>query len=157
MVRTPSTKQYLISDVPAVLILHLKRFQSHRMSFSKVMKHVKFPTVLNLAPICENHDEPKVYSLYGVVEHSGTLYGGHYVAYVKVCLLFFPYQRRTRKKNIIFTLKKLFFFLIFNYLFFENSFSFLKFEKFLFINTGKTAVESRRSIADFFLARIRSR
>lgn len=83
MVRTPSTKQYLISDVPAVLILHLKRFQSHRMSFSKVMKHVKFPTVLNLAPICENHDEPKVYSLYGVVEHSGTLYGGHYVAYVK--------------------------------------------------------------------------
>ncbi|XP_043484419.1 ubiquitin carboxyl-terminal hydrolase 16 [Leptopilina heterotoma] len=83
MVRTPSTKQYLISNVPAVLILHLKRFQSHRMSFSKVTKYVKFPTVLNLAPICENHDVPKVYSLYGVVEHSGTLYGGHYVAYVK--------------------------------------------------------------------------
>ncbi|XP_051173797.1 ubiquitin carboxyl-terminal hydrolase 45 [Leptopilina boulardi] len=83
MVRTPRTKQYLISNVPAVLILHLKRFQSQRMSFSKVTKPVKFPTILNLAPVCKNHDEPKVYSLYGVVEHSGTLYGGHYVAYVK--------------------------------------------------------------------------
>lgn len=28
---------------------------------------------------------PILYSLYGVVEHSGTLHGGHYVAYVKVC------------------------------------------------------------------------
>lgn len=88
MVRTPRTKQYLISNVPAVLILHLKRFQSQRMSFSKVTKPVKFPTILNLAPVCKNHDEPKVYSLYGVVEHSGTLYGGHYVAYVKVILFF---------------------------------------------------------------------
>jgi hypothetical protein len=25
-----------------------------------------------------------LYALYGVVEHSGTLHGGHYVAYVKV-------------------------------------------------------------------------
>jgi ubiquitin C-terminal hydrolase len=28
-----------------------------------------------------------LYALYGVVEHSGTLHGGHYVAYVKVSLL----------------------------------------------------------------------
>jgi ubiquitin carboxyl-terminal hydrolase 16/45 len=28
-----------------------------------------------------------LYALYGVVEHSGTLHGGHYVAYVKVSLV----------------------------------------------------------------------
>lgn len=28
-----------------------------------------------------------LYALYGVVEHSGTLHGGHYVAYVKVSLM----------------------------------------------------------------------
>lgn len=28
-----------------------------------------------------------LYALYGVVEHSGTLHGGHYVAYVKVRLV----------------------------------------------------------------------
>ena len=84
MVCTPSTKQYLISRVPAVLILHLKRFQSQRMSFRKLAKHVAFPIILDLAPVCKGGGKPKLYSLYGVVEHSGTLHGGHYVAYVKV-------------------------------------------------------------------------
>lgn len=85
MVCTPSTKQYLISRVPAVLILHLKRFQSQRMAgFRKVAKHVNFPMLLDLAPVCKGGGKTKLYSLYGVVEHSGTLHGGHYVAYVKV-------------------------------------------------------------------------
>ncbi|XP_015120858.1 ubiquitin carboxyl-terminal hydrolase 45 [Diachasma alloeum] len=83
IVCTSSTKQYLISRVPAVLILHLKRFQSQRFGFRKVTKHVAFPIILNLAPVCKYHDKLKMYSLYGVVEHSGTLHGGHYVAYVK--------------------------------------------------------------------------
>ncbi|XP_011305198.1 ubiquitin carboxyl-terminal hydrolase 45 [Fopius arisanus] len=83
MVCTSSTKQYLVSRVPAVLILHLKRFQSQRFGFRKVTKHVAFPMILDLAPVCKCHDRAKIYSLYGVVEHSGTLHGGHYVAYVK--------------------------------------------------------------------------
>ncbi|KAK0091460.1 hypothetical protein PV326_003198, partial [Microctonus aethiopoides] len=84
MICTPSTKQYLISRVPPVLILHLKRFQSQRYGGArKVIKHVTFPTILDLAPVCKNHKKPKLYSLFGLVEHSGTLYGGHYVAYVK--------------------------------------------------------------------------
>ena len=83
MVCTPSTKQYLISRVPAVLIFHLKRFQAQRTEFRKVSRHVSFPTLLDLAPICKNHKKPRVYALYGVVEHSGTIRGGHYVAYVK--------------------------------------------------------------------------
>ncbi|XP_017887845.1 ubiquitin carboxyl-terminal hydrolase 16 isoform X2 [Ceratina calcarata] len=83
MVCTPSTKQYLISKVPAVLILHLKRFQAQRVDFRKVTRHVSFPILLDLAPICKNHRKPRIYALYGVVEHSGTIHGGHYVAYVK--------------------------------------------------------------------------
>lgn len=84
MVCTSSTKQYLISQVPPVLILHLKRFQMQRVDFRKVLKHVSFPMLLDLAPVCKGHKKPRVYALYGVVEHSGTVHGGHYVAYVKV-------------------------------------------------------------------------
>lgn len=84
MVCTSSTKQYLISQVPPVLILHLKRFQTQRVGFRKVFKHVSFPVLLDLAPVCTNRKKPRLYALYGVVEHSGTVHGGHYVAYVKV-------------------------------------------------------------------------
>ncbi|XP_049854422.1 ubiquitin carboxyl-terminal hydrolase 45 isoform X1 [Schistocerca gregaria] len=94
MVCTNSTKQLLISSPPAVLILHLKRFQVHVNTLRKITRHVTFPLVLDLAPICstKSKESPTVrpdqnqimYSLYGVVEHSGTLHGGHYVAFVKV-------------------------------------------------------------------------
>lgn len=83
MVCPSSTKQYLISRVPAVLVLHLKRFQSQRLDFRKKTKHVSFPVLLDLAPICKNYKKAKIYALYGVVEHCGTIHGGHYVAYVK--------------------------------------------------------------------------
>lgn len=93
-VYTNATKQLLICNPPAVLILHLKRFQVLRFRSMKVNRFVKFPTLLDLAPFsskrCQNlptfgQGQNKVlYALYGVVEHSGSLHGGHYVAYVKV-------------------------------------------------------------------------
>ncbi|XP_011167643.1 ubiquitin carboxyl-terminal hydrolase 45 isoform X2 [Solenopsis invicta] len=86
MICTSSTKQYLISQVPPILILHLKRFQTQRVGFRKVVKHVSFPILLDLAPVCTDHKKPRLYALYGVVEHSGTVHGGHYVAYVKTRL-----------------------------------------------------------------------
>jgi len=52
MVCTNSTKQLLVKTPPAVLILHLKRFQVHRTMFRKLTRHVSFPPVLDLAPIC---------------------------------------------------------------------------------------------------------
>ncbi|KAL0129373.1 hypothetical protein PUN28_004220 [Cardiocondyla obscurior] len=94
MVRTSSTKQYLISQVPPILILHLKRFQTQRVGFRKVYKHVSFPILLNLAPVCINRKKPRLYALYGVVEHKGTVHGGHYVAYVKVRMSICPGQSR---------------------------------------------------------------
>lgn len=92
---TTATKQFFISSPPAVLILHLKRFQvGPRFMFRKLSKHVTFPFVLDLAPFCASkvktlpnvhrHQKKLMYSLYGIVEHSGSMLGGHYVAYVKV-------------------------------------------------------------------------
>lgn len=93
-VNTNATKQFLISSPPPVLILHLKRFQvGPRCMFRKLTKSVTFPIILDIAPFCgaKVKDLPNVsssqnkllYSLYGVVEHSGGMRGGHYVAYVK--------------------------------------------------------------------------
>lgn len=95
-VYTNATKRFLVSSPPAILILHLKRFQiGPRCMFRKMSKHVDFQTVLDLAPFCAMDKLKKLpnvargqnellYSLYGVVEHSGGMHGGHYVAYVKV-------------------------------------------------------------------------
>lgn len=94
-VNTNATKQFLISSPPAVMILHLKRFQvGPRGMFRKMTKTVTFPFVLDIAPFCGSRvkklptvrpgQKKLLYSLYGIVEHSGTMHGGHYVAYVKV-------------------------------------------------------------------------
>lgn len=95
-VYTNATKRFLVSSPPAILILHLKRFQiGPRCMFRKMTKHVDFPTILDLAPFCAMDKLKKLpnvargqnellYSLYGIVEHSGGMHGGHYVAYVKV-------------------------------------------------------------------------
>lgn len=95
-VYTNATKRFLVSSPPAILILHLKRFQiGPRCMFRKMTKHVDFSTILDLAPFCAMDKLKKLpnvnrgqnellYSLYGVVEHSGGMHGGHYVAYVKV-------------------------------------------------------------------------
>lgn len=81
----------LISLAPPILTLHLKRFQQAGFNLRKVNKHIKFPEVIDLAPFCaikcKNVAEGNrrvLYSLYGVVEHSGTMRSGHYTAYVKM-------------------------------------------------------------------------
>ncbi|XP_052032109.1 LOW QUALITY PROTEIN: ubiquitin carboxyl-terminal hydrolase 45 [Apodemus sylvaticus] len=89
-VYTNGRKQLLISAVPAILILHLKRFHQAGLSLRKVNRHVDFPLTLDLAPFCAatckniSVGEKVLYGLYGIVEHSGSMRGGHYTAYVKV-------------------------------------------------------------------------
>ncbi|XP_072254148.1 ubiquitin carboxyl-terminal hydrolase 16 isoform X2 [Pyxicephalus adspersus] len=83
-------KQMLVSAPPPILTLHLKRFQQNGFNLHKINKHIKFPEVIDLAPFstakCKNISEVEdrlLYSLYGVIEHSGTMRSGHYTAYVK--------------------------------------------------------------------------
>uniref|UniRef100_A0A803XYB3 Ubiquitin carboxyl-terminal hydrolase n=1 Tax=Meleagris gallopavo TaxID=9103 RepID=A0A803XYB3_MELGA len=61
-VYTNAKKQMLISLAPPILTLHLKRFQQN---------------------VAEGNTKV-LYSLYGVVEHSGTMRSGHYTAYAKI-------------------------------------------------------------------------
>ncbi|KAM5326962.1 ubiquitin carboxyl-terminal hydrolase 45 isoform 1-T1 [Glossophaga mutica] len=87
---TNARKQLLISAVPVILIFHLKRFHQAGLSLRKVNRHVDFPLTLDLAPFCSatcknvRVGEEVLYGLYGIVEHSGSMRGGHYTAYVKV-------------------------------------------------------------------------
>ncbi|XP_064615598.1 ubiquitin carboxyl-terminal hydrolase 16-like [Liolophura sinensis] len=91
MVYRNASKHYLIFSPPAVLTLHFKRFEQIGYNSRKVNSHVDFTFLLDLSPFCSSlcqgrrKDQKKIlYSLYGVVEHSGRLNGGHYTAYVKV-------------------------------------------------------------------------
>ena len=86
---THAVKQYLICELPAVLTIHLKRFQQHGYRLEKSNKHVNFPLELDMSPytskMCVNaNNSPVLYLLYGIVEHSGKLNSGHYTAYVKM-------------------------------------------------------------------------
>ncbi|KAF0288220.1 Ubiquitin carboxyl-terminal hydrolase 16 [Amphibalanus amphitrite] len=89
-----ASKQLLIYSPPPVLTIHLKRFEVCSFSLRKVNRHVQFGVRLDLAPFCSSisQDLPQMragqrrvlYSLFGVVEHSGRLTSGHYTAYVRV-------------------------------------------------------------------------
>ena len=89
-----ASKQLLIFCPPPVLTIHLKRFQQTMYNLRKVNKHVEFPLTLDLAAFCSSTalSMPNIqkgtteilYSLFGIVEHSGRLQGGHYTAYVKL-------------------------------------------------------------------------
>ncbi|KAM5125295.1 ubiquitin carboxyl-terminal hydrolase 16 [Mantella aurantiaca] len=89
-VYTNAKKQMLVSAPPPILTLHLKRFQQNGFNLHKINKHIKFPEIIDLAPFstvkCKNisaGDDRLLYSLYGVIEHSGTMRSGHYTAFVK--------------------------------------------------------------------------
>ncbi|ESO05471.1 hypothetical protein HELRODRAFT_77618, partial [Helobdella robusta] len=88
---TIANRQALIFVPPSILTLHLKRFQQTIMSLKKLSKHVTFSEILDMAPFCSSlaqnvkpNEDKVLYSLFGVVEHSGSLRSGHYTAYVKV-------------------------------------------------------------------------
>jgi len=91
VVYTDAEKRYLIYSPPAVLTLHLKRFHQTGIGMRKINKHVEFSPLLDVGSYCckngqrfSSNQGKVVYSLYGIVSHSGGLSGGHYVAYVKV-------------------------------------------------------------------------
>ncbi|KAJ1397194.1 Zinc finger, UBP-type [Sesbania bispinosa] len=86
-VKRDATKRVLIYKAPPVLTIHLKRFsQDARGRLSKLNGHVNFRETMDLRPYMDPrciNEEKYEYHLVGVVEHSGTMRGGHYVAYVR--------------------------------------------------------------------------
>ncbi|CAM6051159.1 unnamed protein product [Sphagnum compactum] len=87
MVKRDAEKRFLISKAPPILTVHLKRFaQDMRGQLSKLSGHVTFHEWLDISPFMDQRSSDKGvyrYRLIGIVEHSGTMRGGHYVAYVR--------------------------------------------------------------------------
>lgn len=92
LLKTSATKQTLIFNPPAILTIHLKRFELTPGRSKKVNDVVKFDELLDIGPYCSSwckrNDPPSQnlwYSLYGVVVHqSELLTSGHYIAFVNV-------------------------------------------------------------------------
>ncbi|GMP77912.1 hypothetical protein CsSME_00034028 [Camellia sinensis var. sinensis] len=87
-VKRDATKRILINKAPTILTIHLKRFsQDARGRLSKLNGHVNFRETIDLGPYmgirCTKKMDECKFRLLGVVEHLGTMRGGHYVAYVR--------------------------------------------------------------------------
>eukprot|EP00397_Hematodinium_sp_SG-2012_P008846 GEMP01008915.1.p1 GENE.GEMP01008915.1~~GEMP01008915.1.p1 ORF type:complete len:960 (+),score=182.31 GEMP01008915.1:144-3023(+) len=87
-------KTILFHDVPQVLCIHLKRFKhdGNMAMGSKTSKHVAFPLenfdLSEFTDVDHSIDpgiEPKPceYRLCGLIEHTGSLSGGHYIAFCR--------------------------------------------------------------------------
>ncbi|CAD8132028.1 unnamed protein product [Paramecium pentaurelia] len=90
-----ASKKMEIYKVPQILIIHLKRFKTNRISnlgnfyFSngtqKITSMVQFPHELNLNNFVlskqAGDNQNYIYDLYGVDNHYGGIGGGHYTAY----------------------------------------------------------------------------
>ena len=75
---TESTKQLSIVKLPRFLVIQLKRF-SYYPRRTKLSTPVKFDDTWKLVDSANKLTH--IYSLYGIVSHSGSIYGGHYIAY----------------------------------------------------------------------------
>lgn len=86
--KTEATKVLKLWTLPKVLIIQLKRFN---FKLTKNNRHISCPMKLNMTKYVTHpaaHSQGNVglqlYNLVGVIEHSGTLSGGHYISKCKV-------------------------------------------------------------------------
>nr|CAD7462492.1 unnamed protein product [Timema tahoe] len=100
-----STKQFTMNKLPVVVNFHLKRFEHSSGFRKKISTFIPFPEELDMTPfmshrrnlnfnnnISNSHTSKERasitikdnrYSLFAVVNHSGSLDAGHYTAYVR--------------------------------------------------------------------------
>ena len=76
---TKSTKQLGVAKLPRFLVIQLKRFSGYQVR-TKLSTPVSFDNTWHLV---DADKKSHTYSLYGIVSHSGGIYGGHYTAYCK--------------------------------------------------------------------------
>ena len=73
-----------VRNFPSTLIVALRRFcfDVTKGEYSKITSELSFPPVMDFSAIADDHavGDPR-YELTGIVAHSGTVDGGHYVAY----------------------------------------------------------------------------
>ena len=93
--KVDAVKRCCIKELPANLILHLKRFEFDydTMRKNKLNSRLTFPLLLDLQPFSMQHLSPEgeplfepsyfQYELVGVLVHMGSANSGHYYSYVK--------------------------------------------------------------------------
>ncbi|RWS25287.1 hypothetical protein B4U80_07359 [Leptotrombidium deliense] len=86
-----ASKQLTLWRLPQILVVQLKRFAFKNLIFrDKIDKFINFPlSGLDLSDYCCGNSliqEKPVYDLYGVINHYGGMYGGHYTAFAKTSL-----------------------------------------------------------------------
>jgi len=79
-IRRKCTKWYRVYKFPKILVIHLKRFSPNERHRSKLSALVDFPLQnLDLGSYTDSATR-STFNCYGVSNHSGTLYSGHYTA-----------------------------------------------------------------------------
>ncbi|GAB6028374.1 hypothetical protein CHUAL_002542 [Chamberlinius hualienensis] len=84
--RRKCTKSFSIQKFPKILVIHLKRFSPSEKYRAKLTTTVDFPLYnLDLSAFAVNSNQSQncAYNLYGVSNHSGTVFTGHYTAFCK--------------------------------------------------------------------------
>ncbi|XP_069133146.1 dentin sialophosphoprotein-like isoform X2 [Argopecten irradians] len=86
-------KKLLIIGLPPILVIHINKIERDEYGgLRKLNETVTYPKYLDVAPFCSsalrgieevNTNPGTWYRLYGVVSHSGSIHGGHYIAYVR--------------------------------------------------------------------------
>lgn len=78
----PVEKSIAFWNLPEILVIDLKRFDNR---LRKIAQHISVPTTsLDLSKYVVGYNKAKyVYNLFGVSNHMGTAFSGHYTAYVK--------------------------------------------------------------------------
>ena len=111
-------KKFFLYDPPQILTIVLKRFLQRSVGrYEKNCSSIKIPLRLNLDKFTllkakKTVDESEIhsnqmynYELYGLVVHSGTINGGHYIAYAKFDNNWYVFNdtdfRITREENVL--------------------------------------------------------
>lgn len=77
-----ATKKFSFVKPPVILSLQLKRFKMNGSEPIKLTRKVRFPLRLNFNPYLSK--QAKItYKLQSIVVHMGSVYSGHYIAYVR--------------------------------------------------------------------------
>jgi ubiquitin C-terminal hydrolase len=82
---TKATKQLQLCSLPPILIIQFKRFSHENGLRQKIETFVEYPTDrLDLSRFLpSNSSEEAIYDLFAVSNHTGSIYGGHYIAYAR--------------------------------------------------------------------------
>ncbi|CAF1060070.1 unnamed protein product [Adineta steineri] len=81
--RTQATKQLQFYALPPIIIIQLKRFSHKDGLRDKIQTFVEYPMEgLDLSSFLLSREEAS-YDLFAVTKHTGSIYGGHYIAVAK--------------------------------------------------------------------------